>query len=139
MPDNQPKPVTEITAWHAHVYYDPTSTRDRAARLREWVEERFAVQMGRWHDSNVGPHPQAMYQIAFTVDLFATLVPFLALNRMGLAILLHPNTDDAYTDHLEHALWLGEKLPLDGSMLPRSLRAAGQEPEQITPNTTPLA
>jgi aromatic ring-cleaving dioxygenase len=136
MPDDQPKPVSDITAWHAHVYYDPT-TRDRAARLRDWVAERFAVQMGRWHDVPVGPHARAMYQIAFDVDVFPTLVPFLALNRMGLSILVHPNTDDAYTDHLEHALWLGEKLPLNGSVLPRSLRAAGQPPEQVVPNTKP--
>jgi aromatic ring-cleaving dioxygenase len=134
MPDDQPKPVSDITAWHAHVYYDPT-TRDRAACLRDWVAERFGVQMGRWHDVPVGPHARAMYQVAFDVNVFPTLVPFLALNRMGLSILVHPNTDDAYTDHLEHALWLGEKLPLDGSVLPRSLRAAGQPPEQVAPNT----
>jgi aromatic ring-cleaving dioxygenase len=140
MPDDQlkpgqPKPVSDITAWHAHVYYDPGTTRDRAARLRDWVAERFAVQMGRWHDVPVGPHPRAMYQIAFDVGLFPTLVPFLALNRMALTVLVHPNTDDAYADHLEHALWLGEKLSLDGSLLPRSLRAAGQPVERLTPNT----
>ena len=58
-----------ITDYHMHVYYDPDS-RDRAAQLRAWVEERFPVRMGRWHDVPVGPHPTAMYQIQFTPELF---------------------------------------------------------------------
>jgi DOPA 4,5-dioxygenase len=132
-----PIPVTEITSWHAHVYYHVADTRAQAALLRDWVSARFAVQMGRWHDVKVGPHPISMYQIAFTTEVFPTLAPFLALNRLGLTILLHPNTDNPHDDHLVNALWMGEVLDLDASMLPRSLRAAGHAPEQITPNTVP--
>jgi aromatic ring-cleaving dioxygenase len=132
-----PHAVSDITSWHAHVYYDPTRTKDLAATLRDWVSARFAVQMGRWHDVKVGPHPISMYQIAFAADLFATLAPFLALNRMGLTILLHPNTDSPHDDHLINAMWLGEVLDLDASMLPHSLHEAGREPERIVPNTVP--
>ena len=71
-----PTETRAIDSYHAHIYYDP-ATRDAAATLRQWVEERFTVRMGRWHDVPVGPHPQAMYQIAFDPDLFPTLVPFL--------------------------------------------------------------
>ncbi len=129
-------PVAEITSWHAHVYYD-SGTQDVAAALREQVGERFVVQMGRWHAVPVGPHPVAMYQIAFDTALFPTLAPFLALNRRGLTILLHPNTDSPHDDHLEHAMWMGAVLDLDASMLPVSLKAEGKNPETITPNTTP--
>lgn len=132
-----PIPVSDVTSWHAHIYYEPARTRAQAALLREWVSARFVVQMGRWHDVKVGPHPIAMYQIAFGNDVFPTLVPFLALNRMGLTILLHPNTDNPHDDHLQNALWMGAVLDLDASMLPRSLREAGKEPERITPNTAP--
>ena len=65
-----------ITSWHAHVYYDPATTRTVAADLRAAVEARFPVTMGRWHDTNVGPHPSAMYQIAFAPDVFPSLVPW---------------------------------------------------------------
>src|SRR5262245_4407128 len=52
-----------IQHYHAHVYYDPVSSRDRAARLRERVAAAFpGVTLGRWHDTPVGPHTQAMYQ-----------------------------------------------------------------------------
>ena len=71
-----PQPVAGIQAWHAHVYYDADS-RDRAALLRAWVEKGYAVRVGRWHDTPVGPHPRAMFQILFSPDIFPDLVPFL--------------------------------------------------------------
>jgi DOPA 4,5-dioxygenase len=53
-----------------------------------------------------------MYQIAFAVELFPTLAPWLMLNRDGLDVLLHPETGDDPADHTTNAAWLGEKLPL---------------------------
>jgi DOPA 4,5-dioxygenase len=102
-----------IEHYHAHIYYDPASSRDRAARLRERVAAAFPdATLGRWHDAPVGPHPQSMYQIAFPTTLLATFLPWLMLNRDGLIILLHPGTGDAYADHTDHAVWLGGLLPL---------------------------
>ncbi len=114
-----PIEVAVIHDWHAHIYYDQ-GTRQHASELRDWVGSRFTAQLGRWHDVPVGPHPQAMYQIAFANEFFPTLVPFLALNRMGLTILVHPNTAYPKDDHLLHALWLGTVLPLDASVLPET-------------------
>jgi aromatic ring-cleaving dioxygenase len=119
---NSPKPP-EIAAspadlqiikhYHAHIYYDPDLTRDRAALLRERVAAAFpAATLGRWHDAPVGPHPQSMYQIAFPAELLASFVPWLMLNRDGLTILLHPETGNDYADHTEHAVWFGAMLPL---------------------------
>src|SRR6476646_3374209 len=95
-----------IKHYHAHVYYDPGSTRDRAARLRERVAAAFPeATLGRWHDALVGPHPQSMYQIAFPRHLLASFLPWLMLNRDGLTILLHPGTGDAYADPPGRWLW----------------------------------
>ena len=101
----------EIASFHAHVYYNPAS-RETAARVREGLADRFDVQLGRWHDRLVGPHSQPMYQVAFTLDLFDRVVPWLMLYREGLDILVHPNTGDAVADHTDHALWLGQKLEI---------------------------
>jgi len=100
-----------IRSYHAHIYYNP-ETRPVAERLREAIGAEFSVELGRWHDEPVGPHPVSMYQVAFAVGEFPRLVPWLMLNRGGLDILVHPQTDDAYDDHAIHALWLGTKLPL---------------------------
>ena len=54
-----------ITGYHAHLYYAP-QTRPLAERLRTAIGERFPrVRIGSWHDEPVGPHPVAMYQVAF--------------------------------------------------------------------------
>ncbi len=117
MTQDAPKDPASIADWHAHVYYD-ADTKPRAALLREWVEARFTARMGRWHDVPVGPHVQAMYQIAFTPDMFPTLAPFLMLNRMGLTILLHPESGRPRDDHTKHAVWMGAVLAVKEDVLP---------------------
>ena len=102
-----------IRHYHAHIYYDPVSSRERAARLRERIAAAFPeATLGRWHDALVGPHPQSMYQVAFPRALLATFLPWLMLNRDGLTVLVHPETGDDLTDHTTHAAWLGAMLPL---------------------------
>jgi aromatic ring-cleaving dioxygenase len=108
-----------ITDYHMHVYYDPDS-RESAAQLREWVEARFPVRMGRWHDVPVGPHVAAMYQIQFTPELFPTLVPFVMMNRMGLTVLLHPQSGRPRDDHTINATWMGAVLPVKTEVLPET-------------------
>ena len=102
-----------IESYHAHIYYDPASTRDQAERLREGIAAVFPqAVLGRWHDKLVGPHPQSMYQVAFPTEMLAAFVPWLMLNRGGLTVLLHPETGNAYRDHTAHAAWFGAVLPL---------------------------
>jgi len=102
-----------IAFYHAHVYYDPQTTRDRAERLRQRLGAEFPrAKLGRWHDELVGPHTQSMYQIAFPATMLEILLPWLMLNRDGLVILLHPETGDDYRDHTAHAVWFGAVLPL---------------------------
>jgi len=101
-----------ITGWHAHVYFDAGS-REPAQQVREAVEARFDVTMGRWHEKPVGPHPMWSYQIAFGPERLAELLPWLSLNRRGLTVFVHPETGDDIPDHTDHAVWLGEKMDLN--------------------------
>ena len=120
----EPRGIAEISDYHAHVYYEPAATRDRAERVRAWIAGRFpAVQLGRRHDAPVGRHPRAMSQVAFPNEAFPAFVPWLMLNRLGLTVLVHPNTEDARADHLVHALWMGEVLPLNADVLPAGPQA----------------
>ncbi len=54
-----------------------------------------------------------MYQAAFSPEQFGKVVPWLMLNREGLDVLIHPDTDDDVGDDANRPLWLGEKLELD--------------------------
>lgn len=106
------KEGAEIESYHAHVYFDAES-RQAALKLRAAIEERFDMEMGRFHEKPVGPHPCWSYQVAFATDLFATIVPWLALNRGALNVFVHPNTGDALEDHRDYALWLGDTQVLE--------------------------
>ena len=111
--------TSAIQSWHAHVYFDADS-RSGAHAFREVVTARFgrAIEMGRFHERNVGPHPRWSYQLAFAPAAFAEIVGWLALNHGALDVFVHPNTDDPLRDHRDCALWIGRSHVLD-------LRAVG--------------
>jgi aromatic ring-cleaving dioxygenase len=126
-------PLDTIQSYHAHIYFDGPEQRRLAETLREEIAQRFSVLIGRWHDRMVGPHTQPMYQVAFSTAEFARFVPWLMINRRGLAVLIHPNTGRAKSDHLIHPLWMGEILEINATFLSDE---SGPELE-MTPNTNP--
>ncbi len=105
-----------IQGWHAHIYFD-AGTRPQAAALRDRLGALYPVKLGRMHDAPIGPHPQPMFQIAFAPDALPSVLPWLALNRNGLTVLVHPETANALADHRDHAVWMGAVLPLNLSIL----------------------
>ncbi|MBF0280091.1 MAG: DOPA 4,5-dioxygenase family protein [SAR324 cluster bacterium] len=106
------KSLSIIDDYHAHIYYD-TQTKSAAAQLRSQLETQFDTVLGRWHDQLVGPHPRWSFQVAFKSELFGKIIPWLALNRNNLVILIHPNTGDDVIDHTDYAIWMGEKMELN--------------------------
>lgn len=97
-----------ILDWHAHVYFD-ASTRTDAWSLRELVAVELGerVQVGRFHEKPVGPHPMWSYQLAFAPADFAFVTGWLVLNHGALDVFVHPNTGDGLRDHRDRALWVG--------------------------------
>jgi DOPA 4,5-dioxygenase len=73
--------------------------------------------MGRVHERPVGPHPDWSCQLTFKQETFGQLIPWLAMNRSGLVVFVHPISDNDLLDHRERAMWMGAVRPLDLSML----------------------
>ncbi|HUL66170.1 MAG TPA: DOPA 4,5-dioxygenase family protein [Burkholderiaceae bacterium] len=103
-----------IESWHAHVYFDGGS-RDAAWALREVIIAELAggIEVGRFHEKPVGPHPMWSYQLAFPAANFARVVGWLVLNHGALDVFVHPNTGDELRDHRDRALWLGRSYALN--------------------------
>ena len=106
--------IANISGYHAHIYYEP-ETKGAAAAVRDALDTRFrgAIRLGRWHDKNIGPHTRSMYQVAFHRTIFPEIVPWLALNRGSLTVLIHPESGDGLADHTAHAMWMGEVLEIN--------------------------
>ncbi|MEO8751507.1 MAG: DOPA 4,5-dioxygenase family protein [Casimicrobiaceae bacterium] len=111
--------VSDITNWHAHVYFDAGS-RDAAWQFRDVVTAHFGdmVEVGRFHERPVGPHPCWSFQIEFVPAQFSAVMGWLTLNHGTLDVFAHPNTGDELRDHRDCAVWLGQSHRLD-------LRAVG--------------
>jgi DOPA 4,5-dioxygenase len=105
--------------YHAHVYYEPATTRAVAEELCAALGEKFPVEIDGFRDIPVGPHPVANVLVVFRPEQFDEVVPYLMLNRAGLDILVHPLTTDAVEDHSSYAIWLGNPVALKLHTLPR--------------------
>jgi len=103
--------VSDIGGYHAHVYYD-AETIDAARVLCDGAVERFGVMMGRMHEKEVGPHPMWSCQLLFPAEQFASVVPWLNVNRGELIVFVHPLTGDDLYDHRDAPMWLGHSVPL---------------------------
>ena len=69
----------------------------------------------------------------FTPAQFGAFVPWLAIWRGPLSVLIHPNTvgeglgelEAELRNHSERAIWMGERVPLDWA---GAVRVAGAKP-----------
>jgi aromatic ring-cleaving dioxygenase len=105
------KNISIINGYHAHIYYDQ-DTIETAKALAQEAKDTHGIEIGRFHEKPVGPHPVWSCQLTVSATQFAGLLPWLSLNRKGLTMFVHPETDDAYLDHTEHAIWLGKQQSL---------------------------
>jgi aromatic ring-cleaving dioxygenase len=107
--------------FHAHIYYT-AADRPVAQQLHE------ALQAGQGHgdladvlfvgamtDRPVGPHPLAQYEVHF----HRVALPMMLgrIRASGLRALVHELTLDDLADHTSQAMWIGESLDLDLTVL----------------------
>ena len=101
-----------ISGYHAHVYYGK-DTYEQARQLCEAAQVEVSINMGHMHERPVGPHPEWSCQLSITPQQFGEVIPWLATHRDGLTVFIHTVTGDDLADHTEHAMWMGQMLPLD--------------------------
>jgi aromatic ring-cleaving dioxygenase len=107
--------LPDISGFHAHVYFD-ADTLAQAQNLCERATSLFPIKMGRVHERPVGPHPDWSCQLAFDLAEAGEIIAWLALNREGLVVFIHPETGHPLQDHRDHGIWMGAVRPLDLSV-----------------------
>ncbi|KAL2016310.1 hypothetical protein VTK56DRAFT_3881 [Thermocarpiscus australiensis] len=108
-----------------HVYHFPNNPHQAkyARELWERIRREFPeLRIYAFWERPVGPHPVAMFEVnLFTPAQFGAFVPWLAVWRGPLSVLIHPNTTEEgvpeaereLRNHTARAIWMGERLPLD--------------------------
>jgi aromatic ring-cleaving dioxygenase len=111
----------ENEPFHAHIYYE-ASDRSAAAQLHSDLKAKIGtgdltgvIFVGEMTDRAVGPHPIPQYEVHFYGNALPTVLERIKVNR--LRALVHRLTDDDLADHTSQALWIGEPLALDLSVL----------------------
>lgn len=56
--------------YHAHIYYDPATTRGIAERVCTAAGEKFEVEIEEFRDVPRGPHPISNALVIFKPDQF---------------------------------------------------------------------
>ena len=105
-----------------------STTTPKAARARRnCANGSRRVSPSAWADGTTCRSdriPPRCIRSHFPVEVFPTLVPFVMMNRMGLTVLLHPESGRPRDDHTLNATWMGEVLPLNTAILPETDRHA---------------
>lgn len=104
-------PITDH-AFHAHIYFD-AQERAAAETFAKAARERFAAEVGRFHDKPVGPHPRGSCQLLLSAEAFGPFAAWAATARNGLTVFAHADTGDDPVDHTEHVVWFGASEPLN--------------------------
>ncbi len=107
-----------IAEYHAHIYFQD-STKASAEKLHHTLGEIFGDRIVRNAIAygSRGPHVPPMFGIDIPKGEFLEVLDFLILNHGPHAVLIHPVTGNELLDHTHHALWLGDRQPLNLAIL----------------------
>jgi aromatic ring-cleaving dioxygenase len=94
---------------HAHIYYNPRTTRAVAERVCAEIGEKFRVEIDGFPDT---PSDRIRW------PMFWSFSSPNSSSRGGLDVLVHPLTKDAVEDHRSYAIWLGNPVELKLHTLP---------------------
>ena len=108
----------QVQGYHIHVYCKPSEIAKAQVVRESMISELKVIEgTGPVRSGPVGPHPLPMFEGWFQPEGLNTVMPWILKNRQGLSVLIHPLSGHDYTDHAEHAIWIGEKLILNLEML----------------------
>ncbi len=101
--------------YHLHFYYNESNI-EYAKSLGQEIKKLYQVELGRFHERPVGPHPMWSVQLTLDRSNLYDALSFSIQNREDLIFFIHPVSGDDLKDHTDYATWVGEKQELDLSI-----------------------
>lgn len=110
--------LIQAPAYHAHIYFRDEDV-EAATRLHAQAGRALGTVATVWpmRKRRVGPHARPMFEIEFPHAAREQVLAWVEAHHGPFPVLLHPESGDELADHRDHAVWLGEVLPLDLSIL----------------------
>lgn len=105
----------DIENYHAHLYYTADQLT-KAKELGHYVATKFDLQLGRFHERPVGPHPSWSCQLTIEPEKFGEVVQYLLVEHGDIDVFIHANTGRDLEDHTRHVMWIGKSYELKTSM-----------------------
>lgn len=105
--------ILDSKGYHIHFYYK-LDQLSLASSIREaMISELPELNgVGTLRKSEVGPHPQPMFEAWFDSEHLDRVLRWTMLHRQNLSVMIHPLSGSDLADHRDHSIWLGEVLPL---------------------------
>jgi DOPA 4,5-dioxygenase len=123
-PSAQLSEAHRVWLFHSHAYFDHESAEcvAEARGFMERIRTTFAssphLEVHSFISKPVGPHPRGSFEVQFTRAVLAEYLSWLLFERPPrLSVLVHPLTKSQVLDHTARAVWLGEPLVLERSVL----------------------
>ncbi len=101
--------------YHAHIYVAPGQHETAKALQAALARDPLILFVGQQTRGKAGPHPVPQFEAHFlksSLDHIRAMI-----ETTGLCALVHPLSDDDLADHTSLAIWIGEPIELDLSML----------------------
>lgn len=118
-----------IQGYHIHIYTNDDKGMDAffANEIAQTLKTLFPDDVrGVYNVSKVGPHNAPNVELDITKESYGRIVQWLQMNSHGLPILVHPETGDDETDHLQSSLWINKEQGYNMAFFDR-LRAGKQD------------
>jgi aromatic ring-cleaving dioxygenase len=99
--------MMETVIYHVRIYYELEEI-DLAKSLVNELNHEIPLEVGTFHEEEVGPHPKCSVQLTVQSKDIAKGLHWLRLNRGEFSVMIHPLLRDELKDHTDFALWMGD-------------------------------
>lgn len=118
------KAKKSMDCYHIHIYFDRSDNSNissvyDASNIEMYLSLMFPEYIiERSNVGIIGPHTKESFLIEVKKEGFGEVVKWLQMNtKDNSSILIHPETDNVFKDHIDRSLWVGKPTKFNNKFL----------------------